>query len=200
MHVRQRDANWRCDEIPRRRRRGPANRASAARRRTRAGCVPRPRRAGASASSTASAAESACASPDRSTIPDAAAATRRRLEHRGGVVERQRAVERPALAVRDEGTGRGLRLAHFAALRRSLVLRLQRLDQAVDAAVLDLLVELVAVVGHERDAADDDVVDLPARRRLRHRSSRSAPARRPCGRLRVRTVTSVALASARSGL
>src|SRR2546423_732713 len=44
---------------------------------------------------------------------------------------------------------------------RGAVLCAQRLDERVDAAGLDLLVEFVAIVGDERNAADDHVVGLP---------------------------------------
>src|SRR5690554_3176220 len=49
------------------------------------------------------------------------------------------------------------------ACRRSLqVVLVQRGDQAIDARLLDLLGELVAVVLNQPDVLDIDVVDLPA--------------------------------------
>src|SRR5690606_37617956 len=46
-------------------------------------------------------------------------------------------------------------------LGAAVVLALQNLDQAVDAAVADFAGEAVAVVGHQTDARHLDVVDLP---------------------------------------
>src|SRR5215213_5109745 len=50
--------------------------------------------------------------------------------------------------------------------RSGLVLALQRLDQAVDTAIADRIVEFFAIVGDEADTADRDVVGAPAFRRL----------------------------------
>src|SRR5260370_12656595 len=52
--------------------------------------------------------------------------------------------------------------------RRTAVLVRERLDQAIDPGALDRIVELVAIVGHQAYACDDDVVRLPPLRRLFH--------------------------------
>src|ERR1017187_7999521 len=44
----------------------------------------------------------------------------------------------------------------------ALVLGLKSLDEAVDTRLADFLGEFAAVIGHQADAADGDVVDLPA--------------------------------------
>src|SRR6185437_1063672 len=59
------------------------------------------------------------------------------------------------------------RISHYIRVKiRSVaaVARVERLDQAVDAALLDLLRELVAVVLDQPDRLHVQVVDLPALR------------------------------------
>src|SRR6266571_7051862 len=71
------------------------------------------------------------------------------------------------------------------------ILARERIDQALDAVVADLLGESVAVGGREARTADLDVVHLPSRRRLLHlvidgnRLSPRLPDFRPDGDLRV---------------
>src|SRR5665213_191419 len=122
-----------------------------------------------SARSTASADESACISPFMSTTPVVgnpivldAANTALTLSN----VSVPRNSHAPPSSDSTNPDSAGTSAAGQSCVSTSAVLRLERLDQAVDAAIPDLLVELVAIVGDQRHAADDDVVRLPAIGRL----------------------------------
>ena len=142
--------------------------------------------------------------PRRSTTPDRRQRQRdARREHAGHVVDRQRARERPAAVVvgstaRPVPSAAAARSRHFGAA--PLFLSASVLIRPSTPRALDRVVELVAVVGDQAHAGDDDVVGLPAVRRLRPCCSRSGPAPARAARTAVRTMTSVSPGFMRSGL